>query len=180
MTGEEPTTQQPKDCVVVGGGIHGTYVARELLDAGIEQDLLAVVDPHDELLASFRKKAHACGMAALRSSFVQHLGSEPFSLEKFATENSREHELVMTVDYPARPSLSLFLDHAESIIDSRGIDALHSQATVEAITRDGDRYCIETTTGQILSENVVLAIGRGGRYQYPEWADVEGLTSSSA
>ena len=176
MNGQERTTQQSKDCVVVGGGIHGTVIARALLDSGIEPDSLALVDPHDELLASFRKKARACGMAALRSSFVQHLGSEPFSLENFATTNGRENELVMTVDYPARPSLSLFLDHAESIIDSREIDSLHSQATVEAIEREGGKYCVETNRGSIRTKNVVLAIGRGGRYQYPEWADVRGVT----
>ncbi len=171
----EPTNE-PQKCVVVGGGIHGTYAARELLDGGISRDELTVVDPNEELLASFREKARACGMESLRSSFVQHLGSEPFSLKEFAKEEGREDELVATVDYPARPSLSLFLDHAEAVIDSYGIDSVHRRATVEGIERDSERYRVETTADSMQAESVVLAVGRGGRYRYPEWATVDGIT----
>ena len=179
MDGDGPIAGQHQECVIVGGGIHGTYVARDLLDSGISEETLTVVDPHEQLLAAFRQNAHACGTETLRSSFVHHLGSDPFSLEAFATERGREDELVATVDYPARPSLSLFLDHAESVIDDREIEAVHEQATVEAIGCDGDRYRVETTTGPVTTANVVLALGHGGRYRYPEWADIERVRNCS-
>lgn len=170
-------TQHTFDCVIVGGGIHGTYLSQQLLEkTALDHDDITIIDPNDCLLASFRRKAHACGMETLRSSFVQHLGLEPFSLREFAKVNEREDELVATVDYPARPSLSLFLDHAEAVLKSRVIDSLHQQATVERIERKGNGYKIETTIGPVLANNVVIAIGRGGRYRYPEWAAVEGIT----
>ena len=174
------TAQMPCDtlgCVIVGGGIHGTYLSKELLEeTPLDRTEIAIIDPRDRLLASFRRKAHACGLDALRSSFVQHLGSDPFYLWGFAEANDRGDELVATVDYPERPSLSLFLDHAQAVLDSRKIGSLHRQATVEAIERDRDRYRIKTTEGSVLTNSVVLATGHGGRYRHPEWADIEGIT----
>jgi 2-polyprenyl-6-methoxyphenol hydroxylase-like FAD-dependent oxidoreductase len=77
--------------VIVGGGIHGTCLANYLLAEGAysHQDL-RLVDPRDQLLASFETKTHQCGMRTLRSTFVHHISTEPFSLEAFAEGASRE------------------------------------------------------------------------------------------
>ncbi|ELY71742.1 FAD/NAD(P)-binding protein, partial [Natronobacterium gregoryi] len=57
------------ECVIVGGGIHGTYLIQRLLeDADLEREDVTIVDPHDRLLASFRRKAAACEMDELRST----------------------------------------------------------------------------------------------------------------
>lgn len=168
------TEPQAFDCVIVGGGIHGTYLANTLRETTDFDTIdLALVDPNDRLLASFREKAEACGMPALRSAYVQHLGTEPFGLREFAEERDREDELVSTVDYPDRPSLELFLDHAEHVIDANDLASLHRQATVEAIRKrpDGPGFRLETTDGLLDARTCVLAIGHGGRYRYPDWAN---------
>lgn len=104
MAGAE---SEPFECVVVGGGIHGTYVADALCESlDIDTTTLALVDPNDRLLASFREKAEACGMTALRSAYVQHLGRELFALAKFAQRHGREDELVSTADGGSLPTAS--------------------------------------------------------------------------
>ena len=159
-------------CTIVGGGIHGTYLGQRLLeDTSFDAADVCIVDPHERLLASFREKANACGMDALRSTYVQHIGTEPFGLESFADGTDREGELVPTVDYPPRPSLDLFCDYSEYVIERKGLDSLHRQATVEAVhdLQGETGLRLETTAGPIDTEQCVLAIGNGGRYRWPDW-----------
>lgn len=173
MTDMAGTETDVFDCVIVGGGIHGTYIANALSEKlGLDPKSLLLVDPNDRLLASFREKARACQMPALRSSYVQHLGLEPFALERFAAEQNRENELVSTVDYPPRPSLELFLNHADRVIADNDLHAVHRQAHVEGIAeRPGERgYRLETSDGPLETTTCILAIGQGDRYRYPEWA----------
>ncbi|MWV65508.1 thioredoxin reductase [Halorubrum sp. JWXQ-INN 858] len=160
-------------CTVVGGGIQGTYLAQRLLeDTPFDESDVRIVDPHDRLLASFREKAKACGMETLRSTFVHHVGTEPFALESFAEANDREDELVPTVDYPQRPSLDLFLDFAEYVIERKGLESLHHQASVEGIhdLPNATGFRLETADGPVETDYCVLAIGHGGRYRWPDWA----------
>ena len=159
------------DCVVVGGGIHGTYLGQRLLeDTALDRDALVIVDPNDRLLDSFRRKARACGMDSLRSTYVNHLGTDPFALEDFAEGHGREDELRPTVDYPDRPGLELFLDHADHVIESNSLDALHRQTAVTTIHDQPDGGLrVVTDDGVIDTRSCVLAIGHGGRYHLPEW-----------
>ena len=159
------------DCVVVGGGIHGTYLSQRLLeDTALDRDGLVIVDPNDRLLDSFRRKARACGMESLRSTYVNHLGTDPFALEDFAAGNDREDELQPTVDYPDRPGLELFLDHADHVIESNSLHSLHRQTAVTMIhDRPDEGLRVVTDDGVIDTRSCVLAIGHGGRYHLPEW-----------
>ncbi|SDK01675.1 FAD/NAD(P)-binding protein [Natronorubrum texcoconense] len=162
------------ECVIVGGGIHGTYCCQRLLEeTDLERGDLLIVDPHDRLLDSFRQKARACEMDELRSTFVHHVGTEPFGLESFAEGRDRTDELRPTPGYPRRPTLSLFLDYAEYVIDRADLEALHRRAAVESIRRstDGsDSLALETSDSRIRARTCVLAIGHGGRYRTPPWA----------
>ncbi|MES3160665.1 MAG: FAD/NAD(P)-binding protein [Halorubrum sp.] len=159
------------DVVIVGGGIHGTHIAQRLLeDTELGREGLAIYDPNDRLLASFRRKAAACGTESLRSTYVQHVGTEPFGLESFAESRGREDELRPTVDYPDRPSLALFLDYSDHLIETNGLGSLHRQSTVERIERrDEGGFRLTTSTGSIDTSACVLAIGYGGRYRVPGW-----------
>ncbi|SDQ27982.1 FAD/NAD(P)-binding protein [Natronobacterium texcoconense] len=169
------------ECVIVGGGIHGTYLIQRLLeDTDLEREEVLIVDPHNRLLASFRRKAAACEMDELRSTFVHHVGTEPFGLEDFAEARGREDDLLPTPGYPRRPSLSLFLDYADYVIDRGELESLRRQATVESIRRvadSGDSVVLETAeAGTIRTRTCVLAIGHGDRYHRPAWAeDVDGI-----
>lgn len=167
------------ECVIVGGGIHGTYLVQRLLeDTDLERADVHVVDPNERLLASFRRKARACEMDAMRSTFVHHVGTEPFGLESFAEARGREDELLPTPGYPRRPSLSLFLDYADRVIDRENLEALHRRTAVDAVSeREDGALVLETDDGPIRTRTCVLAIGRGGRYRTPDWADgVDALT----
>ena len=173
------------ETAIVGGGIHGTYLLGRILDeTDLSREEVAIIDPHDRLLESFRRKARACEMTELRSTFVHHVGMEPFGLEDFAQARGREDELLPTPGYPRRPSLALFLDYADYVIDGNDLEAHHRQAAVEAVRPTGngrhgrdEGLVLETTDGPIRTRHCVLAIGHGGRYRYPDWAKgVEGIT----
>lgn len=166
------------DCVIVGGGIHGTYCCQRLLeDTGLTRSAVAIVDPNERLLDGFRRKARACGMESLRSTFVHHIGTDPFGLESFAEARDREDGLRPTVDYPDRPSLDLFLDHAEHVLNTKNVGDLHIQTRVDDISeRAGGGFRLTTTTGTLDTRTCVLAVGHGGRYRFPEWAtSVDGV-----
>jgi len=170
---ELPTAdRQPREYVIVGGGIHGAYLANYLLTEGeYTRDEIRILDPREELLASFARKARQCGTETLRSTFVHHIGIEPFSLESFAEETGREGELVSTESYPDRPTLDLFLDHASDVIDRRDLDDCHHRSRVTDVTRSTSQeaYVVETDTGTIETQRVVLAVGLGATPTLPEW-----------
>ncbi|OAQ51265.1 hypothetical protein HTG_18620 [Natrinema mahii] len=171
----DPTSsgRQPYEYVIIGGGIHGTCLANYLLSEGeySHQDL-RLVDPREQLLESFATKARQCGMRTLRSTFVQHIDTEPFSLESFAEGAGRVDELVSTENYPSRPTLELFLDHARYVINRRDIDDCHLQSTVTGVTKTGtgDRLEVRTDMGTLETRHAVLAIGLGGSPTVPTWA----------
>lgn len=165
-------------CAIVGGGVHGVYLANRLLETTpLTPSEVAIFDPNEQLLASFRTLADACGMEALRSSYVHHVGTDPFSLESYAEATDREAALVDTVDYPERPTRSLFLDHADHVIERNGIDELHRQVAVTDFSYSGDcttdshrPVLLSTEQGQFEAETCILAVGHLGQYSVPEWA----------
>lgn len=158
--------------VIVGCGIHGTTLAVRLLaETDLTTDDIRIVDEHGEPLAAFEAKARQCGMETLRSTFVQHVSPEPFSLESFAEGRDREHELVPTRNYPPRPTLSLFLDHAQFVVDQHNLAESVVEARMTNVTRRDDGVTVETTGGSFDAGSLVLAIGMGGEYTWPTWAD---------
>lgn len=171
MTNASDTNE--KGTVIVGGGVHGTHLAARLLEeTPLDHDDLRIVEPHERLLGPFRENALACGMDAFRSSYVHHLGTEPNGLEAYAEAADREDELVPTVDYPPRPTVDLFFDHARSVIEGHGLESVHRVAAVERVRdRGGSGVLLETTTGTVPARTCVLTIGHGGRYRRPEWAN---------
>lgn len=162
-------SERQVEWLVVGGGIHGTYVARELLEAGVPREEVVVVDSHGELLASFRGKARACGMDTLRSNYVQHIGPSPFGLQRFAEARDRDDELVPTRNSQVRPTVDLFLEYADHVIERFELDDLLQKGTVTGIERDGS-LVVKTATDSIRAARVILAVGPGDRYRKPAWA----------
>jgi hypothetical protein len=147
-------------------------VANYLLgDSGYSTRDICLVEPREQLLDSFESKARQCGMETLRSTFVHHIAVEPLSLKWFAEGAGREHELVPTENYPNRPTLELFLDHARHVIDRRDIEDCHRQSRMTGLSETGDagRLEVETDSGTIEARNVVLAFGLGGPPTVPTW-----------
>ncbi|RJT07843.1 FAD/NAD(P)-binding protein [Halococcus sp. IIIV-5B] len=160
------------DYVIIGGGIHGTYVANCLLsDAGYSHSDIRIVEPRAELLDSFASKARRCGMESLRSPFVHHIDTEPFSLRSFVEGAERDGELVPTTSHPNRPTLDVFLDHARDTIERGHIERCHVRARANGITERHGALEVETGEGEFATRNVVLAIGPGGGRTRPEWTE---------
>jgi len=167
-------TSQPADgepsYAVVGGGLHGVCVAAHLRAAGVETDRLTIYDPHPELLAVFADRAKRCGTRTLRSSIDHHVGATT-TLASFAADRDRELELVSTTDYPRRPTLGLFLDHAHHVVTRHDLDACHVRAAVTGVVRGDDgAYRLDTTAGATTADRVVLAVGLDAGLSYPAWA----------
>ena len=77
--------------LIIGGGVHGTYLSRVLThQAGVASSGVRVLDPWEEPLSRFLSCASATGMGHLRSSIVHHLDAEPMSLRRFAIEGEAE------------------------------------------------------------------------------------------
>lgn len=173
MGGDEPSpsTGDEPSYAVVGGGLHGVCVAAHLRAAGVETDRLTIYDPHPELLAVFADRAKRCGTRTLRSSIDHHVGATT-TLASFAADRDRELELVSTTDYPRRPTLGLFLDHAHHVVTRHDLDACHVRAAVTGVTRDGggERYGLNTTAGAATADRIVLAVGLDAGLSYPAWA----------
>lgn len=156
--------------MIVGGGLHGIHVAARLLEeTEIEHSQLRIVDLNRELAVNFREKATQCGMASMRSSYLDHVGVHPLELEVFAAQQNRTDELFETYDYPHRPSLSLFLDHVDYVIDRYDLDDLHVRARVTGLNKTDNGVAIETDDGTFDAYRCVLAIGHGNRYTRPSW-----------
>ena len=183
------------DWLIVGGGVHGVCVGTHLLAAGVPRDRLRIVDPHDELLASFESRARTCGTRTLRSPVGHHVAVADDSLEQFAVEHDREVELLSTTDYPRRPTLDLFLDHARTVVHETGLSDCHVRATVTGLNRadtteetetapetetaaktetaaeaETDLWRVATTAGSHHAHNVVLAVGLDSGPSLPDWA----------
>lgn len=173
LTADHPLSGDPPyEYVIVGGGIHGTCLANHLITEGeYTRDEIRILDPREELLASFAKKANQCGMETLRSTFVHHIDTESFSLESFAEGHHRANELVSTKNYPDRPTLGLFLDHARDVIERRELSGCHHRSKVTDVTRSAgtETYLVETGAGAIETHRVVLAVGLGATPTLPEW-----------
>ncbi|MEZ3117526.1 FAD/NAD(P)-binding protein [Halobaculum sp. MBLA0147] len=179
----------PCEWVIVGGGVHGVCVAAHLRAAGYGTDEMRIVDPHEEFLATFEQRAHRSGTQTLRSPVGHHLDVPSDSLERFASERNRTRELIGTTDYPNRPSLSLFLDHAHWTVDRWDLEETHVMTTATGISSaegaDADAGCggaarpptpgegplhVETPVGDVRGRRVVLAVGLDGGLRVPEWA----------
>ena len=150
-----------REYVIVGGGVHGTHVAHRLVcETDLNPDRISIIEPRGELLASFREKTQACGMEALRSPFVHHLGVEPFSLRDFAETYDREDELRSTPNHPRRPTLDLFFDHTRSVIEESRISDSVIEASATDLTRGDERLRVHTENETIPTERCVLDVHR--------------------
>ncbi len=172
VTGESTVTTSYRD-VIIGGGVHGTYLAAALLRQGRStRKELRIIEPTGELLAGFERQCRNTGMQALRSPFVHHLGGDPFSLESFAETRDREAELVEAYNGADRPSVDLFFDHARWVINQLSLDELvcaERATTIEPAGNGG--VDVVTDRARYRTDNCALAIGAAGAWNRPQWAD---------
>ena len=159
-----------KEWLIVGGGIHGTYLANLLTN---QPDLspkdVGLLDPHDTLLAAWNRMTTNCGMHYLRSPATHHIDLPILSVYRFAKTPSGEPLADFIPPYN-RPSLPLFRAHATRVIARNGLARHHIQGQALALRKDGPGFIVETTCGPLRTRRVLLAIGMSDQLCWPDWA----------
>lgn len=156
--------------LIIGGGIHGVHLAATLLEHKlVTQTGLRILDPGDELLASWQRCTAVTGMRYLRSPAVHHIDLNPWSLQRFAGKpQRRQRRFAPPYD---RPSLELFNEHCAHVIHRYSLDKLHIRDRAISVELDADGAHVMTAKGQALkSAHVLLAIGASEEPDIPDWA----------
>jgi hypothetical protein len=147
------------DWLIIGGGIHGTYLSHVLTKQGrIARDRLRVLDPHVTPLARWNECTENVGMTFLRSSFVHHLATDPQDLKTFARERRGIEKKPFLGRY-LRPSLRLFREHTQRVINENQLEALRIRGNALALVALTNAIRVETSNGALEAKNVLLALG---------------------
>lgn len=153
--------------LVIGGGIHGTCVARALHAAGHEARIL---EPTGELLSRWEQRAQAVGMTRLRSPVSHHLEDHDTHMHSFAEVEARGTLKDAPFHGPfKRPSLELFRRHCAAVIERHGLRAWVWTGRAMGLTRVAGGVRVHTDGGSIDARRVVLATGQTEAHE-PGWA----------
>ncbi len=154
--------------LIVGGGIHGTFLSHLLSHhLGITDHV--VVDRYAEPLHVWNRHTRACGMTHLRSPSAHNLEVDYRALRRFAARENWPAPGTFVPPY-ARPSLALFDAHCGAVIRERRLERFRRQATVEGIRLHDDRVEAHTNEGVLFAEIVIFALGREHALCVPNWA----------
>lgn len=172
----------PLEWLIVGGGIHGTYLSRFLTGhMGVAIERIRVLDPYDPPLARWLRNTENVGMAHLRSAAVHHLDLASLSLKRFAaTEPDSSEDGPPFIPPYGRPLLSIFNRHAALVIERNQLDRIRIKGrAVELLPVRGGyevHYAAETgaaassTRHVIATKRVILAVGMDDATCWPHWA----------
>lgn len=157
--------------LIIGGGIHGTYLSHLLVNkVGLNRDEVRVLDPHQKPMAVWNRNTINCGMRFLRSPATHNIDIPVLSLYRFAQSPAIDGMAEFIPPYN-RPSLSLFQKHCEHVIHQFHLEEL--RITGRALTlHKNNRHSLkaETSVGSIAARNVILAMGMGEQPYWPAWA----------
>ncbi len=152
--------------LVVGAGIHGTLLAQRLLATSrVARDRLRLLDPHDEPLSAWCRRAETVGMPFLRSPSVHHLAVDPGALVAFAAARGRGSEFIGAY---GRPSTALFAAHCHDLVAREKLQEACVRAEARGLARGAHGFRVETTRGVLEARNVLVAHGRS-RLARPAW-----------
>jgi thioredoxin reductase len=156
--------------LIIGGGIHGTYLSHLLVhQAGVSRDDVRVLDPHQKPLAAWTKFTANCGMNYLRSPATHNIDIPILSLYRYV-KSFRGNSVDPFIPPYNRPSLTLFNTHCDHIVRHNRLENLRIVGRALALEKKGRLITAETTTGRIKSRYVILAIGMGEQPYWPTWA----------
>ncbi|MEM6783199.1 MAG: FAD/NAD(P)-binding protein [Bacteroidota bacterium] len=158
------------DWLIVGGGVHGTHLSLALkARLGWPRERVRVLDPHPTPLALWSHQTANTGMAFLRSSYVHHLGVDPFGLKRFAKAPEAADVARFAPPF-RRPAYALFQAYASAVIQTHALDALRVQGRATGLQRRPGGWRVETEHGALDARRVVLAVGGSERPCWPAWA----------
>ncbi|MFV8751459.1 FAD/NAD(P)-binding protein [Nannocystaceae bacterium ST9] len=144
------------DWLIIGGGIHGTHLARVLERAG---NSLRILDPRPNLLDAWDRSTANVGMSHLRSPIAHDLDVGQLSLHHFA-DAQPDHRLGWFMGPWRCPDRGVFRRHAAWLCEQSGLEDRHLRAKVLGLDARHDRVLVETDRGELIARRVVLAIGR--------------------
>lgn len=157
------------DWLIIGGGIHGTYLSLYLTQRKrISPDCIRVLDPYEHPLALWQHYTANTGMAYLRSPHAHNLHFDPFSLITF-TRTRAGQPLADFIEPYGRPSLRLFNTHSQLLIKRYGLENLRVTGRAQGLHRLADGWRVETESGSLEAKNVILAFGNTERPYWPSW-----------
>jgi thioredoxin reductase len=174
--------------LIVGAGIHGTYMARQLYNRNREESI-AVLDPAPEdqyTLNWKRNTGNVLGLHYLRSSMDRFIdGGDPEELNDFQPQQpvdkprtfaARRFKHLRESLIDTRPSLQLFDAHiAEKVLPlvSRAtwIRDLAIRMGYEPRNKVFQVY-INDSTKPLESRHVILATGQAEKTRWPYWAEL--------
>ena len=158
------------DWLIVGGGIHGTYLANLLTQQPhLAPEQVGILDPHDRLLAAWNRMTARCGMHFLRSPATHHIDVPILSIYQFA-KTPAGRALADFIPPYNRPSLALFRAHSDRVIDANHLSRRHIRGRALAVRLDGPQLVAETTAGPVKTRRLLLAIGMSEQLCWPSWA----------
>lgn len=157
------------DWLIIGGGIHGVYLAARLIDeAGIPRERLLIVDGQPRLLDRWRRCTANTGMRYLRSAVVHHLDRDPWSLKRFGARNRQLGGFAPPYE---RPALALFDAHCDALIERHRLSERHRVDRAEALALGDDGVRVTLASGETIGARFgLLALGSTERTAWPGWA----------
>ena len=156
--------------LIVGGGIHGTYMANVLVqETHIPLDQIRIIDPFEKPLHRWRQNTVNCGMEYLRSPSVHNLDIPILSLYHFAKTWKGDTDPAFVPKY-FRPALTLFNDHCDEVIRQNKLDTLRITARVTAIRQEKENLAVVTAGETFTARHVILCIGNSDQPSLPSWA----------
>lgn len=155
------------DWMIIGGGIHGTYLSHVLVNAlGTDPDGVRVLDDAPTPLAAWTRRTRACGMTYLRSPQAHHLDLRTDSLRRHARQWGLNEAFIEPY---RRPALDLFDCHARHVLEHAGLEDLRLTGRARRLAAVPGGYRIETDAERLRARRVLLAPGPPAPYR-PEWA----------
>lgn len=155
--------------LIIGGGIHGTFLAHSLIQhAGIPRSDVLVLDPAGIPVYAWKHRCRVVGMTHLRSTSSHNMEPDYRSLRRWAAANGYPYDQHFLDPY-ARPSLEVFHAHMDSVVSSDRVSDRFLKGFARRLRRTRDGWTVETDTGDISARVVVLATGPG-EARMPSWA----------
>lgn len=158
------------DWLIIGGGIHGTYLSLYLTQRkGLTPAQVRVVDPFPQSLTLWHHFTRNTGMLYLRSSHAHNLHFDPFSLITFSRTRGGQ-PLADFIEPYGRPSLKLFNVHSQRLIERYHLEALRMVGRAEKLRQIEGGWQVDTDAGSVGTHNVILAFGNTEAPHWPVWA----------
>ncbi|MGM0877208.1 MAG: FAD/NAD(P)-binding protein [Bacillota bacterium] len=156
--------------MIVGGGIHGCTIATYLIKNKITTiDKLKIIDPYEEPMLEWKKRTSLIEMEFLRSPSVHHIDVDPYSLQRYARMKKSQERFYGPYK---RPSLDLFNEHCDSVLESIDISQAWHMGQVTRLEKANDQWKLLTHNNKVVTgENIVLTMSVNDQLLIPNWAN---------